>query len=166
MRSRCLKEAPLLSYSLFTHGRLHWNKATSTCFPVGRANPGRRSSGITTFLLPPSGVCGVHPSLTLCSVMPDWGLKSAITRLFMPQKSTNATNQGFALCPPSQLLNICHYTAASLLWKHCFRWLSLGAAFWLENTFGSRGPWWLGKDRKEFMGWLQAGSGLGLGNER
>lgn len=39
------------------------------------------------------------------------------------------------LPPPSQVGNPYHCTTASLLWKPCIRWLSLGVAFCLEDAF-------------------------------
>lgn len=118
---------------------------------LGRARSrvcGGRSSGVTTAS---SGACCLHPFLTN-PVFSDTRLKLTISH----GKTIYTTEIGKCftrpLCYPnplSQLLNISLYTAASPLQKHYSRWLGLAVAFRIEDAFGSRGPWWMGKDRKE-----------------
>lgn len=125
-------------------------------------HPGTRPHGEAKRLqqLPASSsaACCQHHFLT-STVFSDARMKLKTSHGETISTTEIATNHRFALYPPSQLLNVSGYTAASPLWKHCFRRLSLGAAW-------SKGPWWVGKDRKESMDFIQANSGIGMGKGR
>lgn len=105
--------------SLFTYERPPWHKATST--GLGEAK------GLQQ-LPASSAACCQHRFLT-STVFSDARLKLKTSHGETIPTTETATNHRFALHPPSQLLNVSGYTAASPLWKHYFRWLSLGAAF-------------------------------------